>query len=307
MIVEALLDAGADATAWDFSGNTPWDYASAREELQGSDAYQRLSEARALAADLENPSLCAEWNTLEFFESATLAEVGDCLASGADVSARDKYGTTPLYGNTPLHLAAWGNDSLAVITALVDAGADLGAQEYVYGWTPLHIAARYNDNPAVITALVAAGAGVGARDDDGDTPLHIAAWRNDNAAIVTALADTGADVGAQEYVYGWTPLHLAARYNDNPAVITALVNEGADVGARDGNGDTPLHLAAWGNDSPAIVGALLGVGADATARDNKGNTPWDYAQDNEALRGTAAYWHLNAARFRIRGVASGSD
>ncbi|MDE0099470.1 MAG: ankyrin repeat domain-containing protein, partial [Truepera sp.] len=260
-VIEALLDAGAYVTARDIDSNTPWDYAKDREELQGSDAYQRLSEAQALAADLESPAPCGEWNTREFFESATLAEVSDCLAAGADIGVRDDD------GYTPLHLAAWGNGNPAVITALAAAEADMGVQEYEEGWTPLHLAARYNDNPAIITALVAAGADLGARDDDGDTPLHLAAWGNDNPAIITALADTGADVGAQEYVFVWTPLHLAARYNDNPAVITALVAAGADLGARDDDGDTPLHLAAWGNDNPAIITALADTGADVGAQE----------------------------------------
>lgn len=69
----------------------------------------------------------------------------------------------------------------------------------------------------------------------------------------------------------------------------------------------PVHLAVGYNDNPAIVGALLDAGADATARDNRGSTPWDYAQDDKALKGTAAYWHLNAARFRMRGVIDGSN
>ncbi|MCY4355607.1 MAG: hypothetical protein OXC09_12695 [Truepera sp.] len=37
--IEALLDAGADATARDLSGNTPWDYTQDNEALRDTDAY----------------------------------------------------------------------------------------------------------------------------------------------------------------------------------------------------------------------------------------------------------------------------
>ena len=47
----------------------------------------------------------------------------------------------------------------------------------------------------------------------------------------------------------------------------------------------PWHFAAGENENPAVITALLDVGADATVQDNSSNTPWDYAQDNEALRG----------------------
>ena len=189
--VEALLDAGADATAQDIDGNTPWDYAKYRGELQGSDAYQRLSEAQGLAADLESPAPCAEWNTREFFESATSAEVSDCLTAGAYAGASDKD------VGTLLHLAARYNDNPAVITALVDAGADVGARNR-YDNTPLHLAAESSNNPAIITALIDAGADLGAlKALQGWTPLHGAARYNDNPAVITTLVDAGAEVDAQ--------------------------------------------------------------------------------------------------------------
>ena len=61
-----------------------------------------------------------------------------------------------------------------------------GLREDVYGWIPLHLAAGFNNNATVITALIDAGADVGARDDDGDTPLHLACCAN-NPAVIMAL------------------------------------------------------------------------------------------------------------------------
>ena len=44
--IEALLDGGADPTARNAAGKTPWDFAQENKALKGSDAYWRLNEAR---------------------------------------------------------------------------------------------------------------------------------------------------------------------------------------------------------------------------------------------------------------------
>ena len=54
---------------------------------------------------------CDDWNTGEFFKTATAAEVTGCLQAGADPNARDEH------GSTPLHWAVY-ND-LDVVTALL--------------------------------------------------------------------------------------------------------------------------------------------------------------------------------------------
>ena len=110
---------------------------------------------------------CTNWNSNEYFEAATAADVTDCLRSGADLEARTEDGLTPL------HWAARFTDNPAVIAALVDAGADLKARTED-GLTPLHWAARFTDNPAVIAALVDAGADLKARTENGLTPWDYA-------------------------------------------------------------------------------------------------------------------------------------
>ena len=65
---------------------------------------------------------CEEWNTKEYFQTATVENVTACLDAGADPVARNENGVTPL------HWAARGNENPAVIAALVDAGADLKAR-----------------------------------------------------------------------------------------------------------------------------------------------------------------------------------
>ena len=302
-VIEVLLDAGADATARDLSDNTPWDYAKDRRELQGSDAYQRLSEVQELAADLESPSLCAEWSTQEFFESATLEIVESCLAAGVDVNAQVVSESDYWGPHTPLHFAAGYSANPAIITALLDAGADASAQT-PRGITPLHFAAGSNDNPAIIESLVAAGAKVNARHWLDWIPLHSAAARNANPDIIEALLDAGADAGARdrEDKTPWDYAHnnealrgtdaylrLAASlasagcevaWNTDaffmfatPAEVRGCLAAGADVNTQDWRSNTPLHYAVRHSDNPTIIEVLLDAGAEVNARGVLGDTP----------------------------------
>ena len=78
--------------------------------------------------------------------------------------------------------------------------------------------------------------------------------------------------------------------------VQAELVAGADVMARGKRGNTPLHLAA-GNSSAEIVLLLIAAGADITAKDGFGTSVWELAQSSP-LKGSAAYWALNDARFK---------
>ena len=128
----------------------------------------------------------------------------------------------------------------------------------------------------------------------GATPLHMAA-ANSNHLAITELVEDGADPGAR-MENGMTPLH-AAVFNPRHSVVEVLIEGGADPDARGDYGMTPLHLAAAFNSNPSVIKALIEGGANRAARDYDGKVPFDYARDNEALKGTDAYWLLYEARF----------
>ena len=85
------------------------------------------------------PAGCDNWNTEEFFETATVDEVTACLAGGADLAAQDAD------GSTPLHWASLTAEDSPVIEVLLAAGADPTARGR-FDDTPLHMAAQYNEN-----------------------------------------------------------------------------------------------------------------------------------------------------------------
>ena len=174
-------------------------------------------------------------------------------------------GTGDLRGATPLWVAAFGsngsigqifgefahvnraNSSAEIITALLDAGADLQLTTDD-GTTPLMAAAglgpstytpreprglRSTGGEEAVRALLAAGADVNAVNEADFTALHGAAFRGLNE-IVQLLVDNGAEIDARDF-RGRTPFRLAEgskqsfQFQSWPDTAELLASLGADV------------------------------------------------------------------------------
>lgn len=333
-LVSLLAAAGANLNARNSAGDTPL-HVALRGGVLGDDvAFVRAllqfgadPMARDSAGKTADPVACERWGNRSFFALADAAIVADCIDGGASVQAvadrflfatpslhaagttrdpavisvlleagADVQGRDEFRAYTPLHLAAEKGTS-AIVRALLQAGADADAwatgfsTDWGWGWTPLHLAARSNPDPDVITALVEAGADLHAPGGEsyrrGNTPLHYAG-ENPNPAVAAALLDAGAEVNAHSRA-GRTPLHEAAANASNPAVVDLLVAAGADVNARDAAGYTPLHSAAWYNPRPEIATALLAAGADVNARHPDGYVPSGLPGDDRSPLFMAVY------------------
>ena len=59
----------------------------------------------------------------------------------------------------------------------------------------------------------------------------------------------------------------------------------------------PPHPATANADNTSATRAARVAGLEATLRDNEDKLPFDYAKDNDHLRGSDVYWRLNDARF----------
>lgn len=173
-MVQPLVDAGADPTARDRSGQTPLDLALAYKNGNVVAALLkigvRLKESEA-AAD-------------EAMETATMrgqTEIARILIdSGFDITK-----PTPS-GSTYLHDAALkGQKKMAEL--LLEHGARVDCQNRS-GGTPLHDAAL-GGNPDVIALLLDHGAVIDARDKEEDaTPLMLAASLGRSKAVALLLA-----------------------------------------------------------------------------------------------------------------------
>ena len=197
------------------------------------------AEAGAVDADL-----------MVAIRAADADEVRAALTRGADVSAADPDGTTPLHW--AVHV-----DDATIVELLLNAGADANAANR-YDMRPLTLACT-NGNAAIVELLLNAGANANTTWTEGETALMTAA-RTGSADVVELLLDHGADVNAAETWRGQTALMWAAA-EGHAEVIAPMLTHGADVTLRSAQGWSPLLFAAR-EGRIDVTRLLLEAGAD---------------------------------------------
>ena len=183
------------------------------------------------------PVIIAAWNKQQALVDYFLEEIPHCATGtnnlGVTINLAARQGWTDIVrkhidadplavhqrgwiGDTPLHWPAH-NGSVEIVELLLDAGADIEADEInCYGGKPLHWASEHE--PATVELLLKRGADVNARN-----------------------AKTDSDS------YGFTPLIMnASQQNDCAEVTELLLGAGADVNVRDAQGKTALVHALEG-------------------------------------------------------------
>ena len=182
----------------------------------------------------------------------------------------------------------WKETNAAELADMLRSGADIHIVEAQYLWTPLHLAAGFASDPAIITLLLNQGANIHAVDLDGAHPLHTAAGFNTRDGILSLLLNRGADIEFQD-ANGFTPLHWAAANASSHVTAALLLSRGANIEARSKEGLTPLLAAAKFSSSEALLRLFWRKNGNIYAKGNDGLTILQHLDSNEALRGSRTH------------------
>lgn len=208
-----------------------------------------------------------------------------------------------LIGSPAIILAAACTSQTDVLEVLLEAGADIDAQDYTFGKTAVMWAIErfvYEGNIKPLELLIVRGADlfkedaagrtgwrwvydnldqedlkhilgilpdINARDDKNfATALSAAVQLPDDASdIIKLLLEYGADLHT-EYGQGFSILMVAVLWGVNIKNIQALTEVGTLINATNNYDRTPLHMSVKGL-NPAVVQLLLDAGSDVTLKD----------------------------------------
>ncbi|CAG0907242.1 unnamed protein product [Cyprideis torosa] len=174
-------------------------------------------------------ALTSPFNRTPLHLAATGETATVLIDNGAVVSARDKWGQTPL-----LLVARRGHHSLAEV--LLDNGADPNIPDSDKQ-TPLHLASERGHH-SLAELLLDHGADVLATDRRGRTPLSEAKTAN----VILAVIGHTEDVNRQDQQTGNTLLHSCCERGYEDAV-KRLIEKGARLDLKNKKGEKALDIA----------------------------------------------------------------
>ncbi len=160
-------------------------------------------------------------------------------------------------------------ENLLILNALLDAGADINAQNK-HTESPLYLAVAQN-KLATVRTLLAHGADPNLPVNSGNTPIMAASWRRPNGYldIIRALLQYNADIN-QQNVNGVTALMIATLHG-NSDTVRLLLQRGAKMDLQDMRGYTALILAR--ESKPEMVPLLEKVSGAKTVRRKQSTQP----------------------------------
>jgi ankyrin repeat protein len=160
-----------------------------------------LAKVRVLLAAGANPNLPRNFSALEAASAAAYPRVvKELLQHHPEVNQRDSAGRTALNALGQSAVGRPGENPAEVARLLIQAGADVNAQDNIYANTPLHEV----PDAASAKVLIEAGANLNRRNVEGQTPLILTL----DPDVARVLIEAGADKAVRDK-NGKTALDLA--------------------------------------------------------------------------------------------------
>lgn len=191
------------------------------------------------------------------------------LDKGADVNAKNRRGSTPLF---------WALHDEPKVRLLISRGAAVTIKN-VEGRSLVYQASLLGNGNAILKLLLDNGGDPNMATLNGLTPLSGAALRGDVEAM-RLLIDKGAQIDARNGA-GATAL-MAAATNGSPDAVRLLLEKGADANVRSKLGESALGNAA-GAGNAETVKLLLDRRADVNSRNSRGYSPLMLAAGSDAM------------------------